>query len=181
MHLLGTTNNVVRRLEQQNGELSGGARYTTAYNKHGTWTIFILVKGFSSQRDCLQFERRMKRTKGVQTTNSYERRLSILAIVTRTWMYELQVKTNFATELDAMRFAAEVVPWQPPDDGASAVHPAAPTKPQPSLTLPCPQPLSMTDASVTDESACTPKVLVANKTTGIRVVSYSLFWGAPKG
>jgi putative endonuclease len=168
----GTTNNMVRRLRQHNGEISGGARYTTAHNKHGRWTIYILVKGFSSRRDCLHFERRMKRTNGVQTRNSYERRLSVLANVTRAWMYELQVKTNFATELDAMRFAAEVVPWH---DGANTVH-APLSKPQPSLTIPCPPPAAMADTSITDASA--PAEVVAK---GIRVVSYSLFWGPAKG
>ena len=99
--------------------------------------------------DYLQFERRMKRTKGVQTTNLYEQRRLVLAIVTRTWLYELYVKTNFSTELEALRFAAEVVPCQPP-----------PTKPQLSLTLHRPQPVLMTDAcvNITDASARTPKV-----------------------
>ena len=157
----GTTNNMVRRLRQHNGEISGGARYTTAHNKQGRWTVYILVKGFSSRRDCLRFERRMKRTNGVQTRNSYERRLSVLANVTRAWMYELQVKTNFATELDAMRFAAEVVPWH---DGANTVH-APLSKPQPSLTIPCPPPAAMADTSITDASA--PAEVVANKRKGI--------------
>ena len=150
----GTTNDMVRRLKQHNGERSGGARYTTAYNKHGRWTILILVKGFASRRDCLQFERRMKRTNGVRTPNSYKRRLSVLAVVTRAWMYELRVRTDFADEMDALGFAAEVVSWQSADHGA-----------QPSLPL----------------ASAAPTPLVANKTTGIRIVSYSLFWGAAKG
>ena len=155
----GTTNDMVRRLKQHNGERSGGARYTTAYNKHGRWTILILVKGFASRRDCLQFERRMKRTNGVRTPNSYKRRLSVLAVVTRAWMYELRVRTDFADEMDALGFAAEVVSCQSADHGA-----------QPSLPLTSAAPTPL-------HSSAAP----THNTTGIRIVSYSLFWGAAKG
>lgn len=56
----GMTNNIKRRLRQHNGEISGGARYTTS---HGPgWVIHFVVRGFIDRRDCLRFEWRMKHT-----------------------------------------------------------------------------------------------------------------------
>lgn len=59
----GMSNNVVRRLRQHNGEIKGGARYTSRIHK-GKWSPLFHVCGFTSQREVMQFERAMKKRKG---------------------------------------------------------------------------------------------------------------------
>lgn len=52
---IGMTNNFPRRLRQHNGELVGGARYTS---RAGTqpWTPVATVHGFTDKIDALRFE-----------------------------------------------------------------------------------------------------------------------------
>jgi predicted GIY-YIG superfamily endonuclease len=50
---VGKTNDFKRRLRQHNGELCGGAKYTKG---KGPWKPFIVVSGFRSNSECLQFE-----------------------------------------------------------------------------------------------------------------------------
>ncbi len=51
----GCTNDPKRRLRQHNGELVGGAKYTTAFgNKQ--WEIYALIIGFPDYRNALQCE-----------------------------------------------------------------------------------------------------------------------------
>lgn len=59
---VGVTNDMKRRLRQHNGEIKGGARYTTL-NKHrgtlGRWTLAFLVTGFTKRSDALKLEWRL--------------------------------------------------------------------------------------------------------------------------
>jgi predicted GIY-YIG superfamily endonuclease len=59
---VGVTNDMKRRLRQHNGELKGGARYTTL-NKHrgtlGRWVLAFLVTGFKKRSDALKLEWRL--------------------------------------------------------------------------------------------------------------------------
>ena len=41
---IGITNNTDRRLRQHNGELVGGAKYTTAKRGEGTWSFYGWIK-----------------------------------------------------------------------------------------------------------------------------------------
>lgn len=50
---VGKTNDLFRRLRQHNGELKGGAKYTSG---KGPWEPFVVVKGFKYEHECLQFE-----------------------------------------------------------------------------------------------------------------------------
>lgn len=61
----GQTNNFTRRLRQHNGELKGGARYTSqkGTSHKGKWTPIFRVIGFESLRSVLQFEYAMKKRK----------------------------------------------------------------------------------------------------------------------
>lgn len=49
---LGVTNNLTRRLRQHNGEIKGGAKYTTAFKGDGTWEVEYLVEGLTKQQAC---------------------------------------------------------------------------------------------------------------------------------
>ncbi|KAA8491794.1 Structure-specific endonuclease subunit slx1 [Porphyridium purpureum] len=50
---IGFTNDVVRRLKQHNGLISGGAKKTTA---HRPWRLICIIVGFSHKQAGLQFE-----------------------------------------------------------------------------------------------------------------------------
>jgi predicted GIY-YIG superfamily endonuclease len=54
---VGVTNNFPRRLRQHNGELKGGAKYTT--NNSSAWRPFLLIKGFPGRQTALQHEYRL--------------------------------------------------------------------------------------------------------------------------
>lgn len=56
---VGATVDFARRLRQHNGELVGGAKYTTAAG--AGWTPVFVVRGFPDQTAALQFEWALKR------------------------------------------------------------------------------------------------------------------------
>lgn len=59
----GQTNNFTRRLRQHNGEIKGGARYTSRATTDGKWSPLFKVCGFQTLRAVLQFEIAMKKRK----------------------------------------------------------------------------------------------------------------------
>jgi len=60
----GQTNNFKRRIRQHNGELAGGARYTSkGKGIPGKWRPLFKVCGFQQIRSVLQFEIAMKKRK----------------------------------------------------------------------------------------------------------------------
>lgn len=89
----GVTNNLKRRLRQHNGEISGGARYTTT---HGPgWSVYFVVRGFVSHRDCLRFEWKMKHTRvnGMSSLSPCARRDCVLqrVLASKPLPYNLEV------------------------------------------------------------------------------------------
>ena len=50
----GVSPDPARRLRQHNGEISGGAKYTTAFGNG--WKHFCFVRGFHTKQQALQFE-----------------------------------------------------------------------------------------------------------------------------
>tara|TARA_B100001093_G_C26222181_1_gene756629 strand:- start:78 stop:482 length:405 start_codon:yes stop_codon:yes gene_type:complete len=50
----GVSPDPIRRLRQHNGEIKGGAKYTTS--KGAGWKHVCLVKGFQDKIQCMQFE-----------------------------------------------------------------------------------------------------------------------------
>lgn len=61
---VGATNNFPRRIRQHNGELAGGAKYTTSAAKSSRsetpWKPLFVVHGFPSSQAALQFEWALK-------------------------------------------------------------------------------------------------------------------------
>lgn len=55
---MGVSPDPVRRLRQHNGEIVGGAKYTTSKSANGVggWRHVCLVRGFREPREALQFE-----------------------------------------------------------------------------------------------------------------------------
>lgn len=57
---VGCTNNMKRRIRQHNGEIKGGARYTTKFRP---WVVKFMVFGFGSSRSmACKFETHWKRS-----------------------------------------------------------------------------------------------------------------------
>lgn len=80
---VGATINVARRLRQHNGELVGGAKYTTrAVQKGETWNLVCYVSGFEDWRAVLQFEWKWKDlTRRLPPTNVLQKRLEALNLL----------------------------------------------------------------------------------------------------
>ena len=57
---VGMTNDIFKRLRQHNGEISGGARYTS---RRKGWYPVLIIDGFSDMRSAMQCEWRLKRGK----------------------------------------------------------------------------------------------------------------------
>ena len=58
---IGMTNNLKKRLRQHNGEIKGGARFTSRYLKKGfTWEFCAIISGLPDKINCLQCEWRLK-------------------------------------------------------------------------------------------------------------------------
>jgi len=53
----GSTNNLIRRLRQHNGEIVGGAKATKG---KGPWEFYVLLEGFQTHQEALSCEWRIK-------------------------------------------------------------------------------------------------------------------------
>ena len=58
---IGYTNDFKKRIRQHNGELSGGAKYTTAHKGTTGWEPVALITGIEDKSTCLSLEWRMKK------------------------------------------------------------------------------------------------------------------------
>jgi predicted GIY-YIG superfamily endonuclease len=56
---VGITNNPIRRLRQHNGELVGGAKYTTSNKGIGQWLFYGFIKNLE-KRQSLSIEKKIK-------------------------------------------------------------------------------------------------------------------------
>lgn len=64
----GSTNNLVRRLRQHNGEISGGAKATSG---KGPWEYMVVLEGFESHNEALCCEWRIKHPTGKKRPKKY--------------------------------------------------------------------------------------------------------------
>ena len=60
----GSTNNLIRRLRQHNGEIVGGAKATKG---KGPWTYIAIWEGFQSHKEALSCEWRIKHPTNTRT------------------------------------------------------------------------------------------------------------------
>ena len=58
---VGMTNDIFKRLRQHNGEISGGAKYTS---KKKGWYPVLIIDGFQDMKSAMQCEWRLKRARG---------------------------------------------------------------------------------------------------------------------
>ena len=61
---IGYTNNFERRLRQHNGELKGGAKYTTRNKGCNLWEPICIIDGFEDKCEVMRCEWKLKRARG---------------------------------------------------------------------------------------------------------------------
>ena len=59
---IGMTNDFLKRWQQHNNVLKGGAKYTT--NKNSYWEPICIVDGFKTKSEAMQCEWKLKRVRG---------------------------------------------------------------------------------------------------------------------
>ena len=74
---VGITNNSVRRLRQHNGELVGGAKYTTMNKGLGDWSFYGFVRNLE-KRPALSLEKRIKIKSRKQKGTPIEKRIKAI-------------------------------------------------------------------------------------------------------
>jgi predicted GIY-YIG superfamily endonuclease/uncharacterized protein YoxC len=75
---IGMTNNMTRRLRQHNGEIVGGARYTTLKRGEGSWYYYGYVMNLSKSM-ALSIEKKIqKRTRKTKGSSPLDRRLNCI-------------------------------------------------------------------------------------------------------
>jgi predicted GIY-YIG superfamily endonuclease len=75
---IGMTNNMARRLRQHNGEIVGGARYTTLKRGEGSWYYYGYVMNLSKSM-ALSIEKKIqKRTRRTKGSSPLDRRLNCI-------------------------------------------------------------------------------------------------------
>ena len=76
---VGITNNLTRRINQHNGELVGGAKYTKIKKEDGQWIVFGTIKGLE-KRQALSLEKKIQiRSRKTKGSTPLERRLNCIA------------------------------------------------------------------------------------------------------
>jgi len=75
---VGATNNVIKRLRAHNGEISGGAKYTSRVGKG--WEHVCIIEGFPTKIECLQFEWALKHV-GPKNKGGIQSRIKKLEIL----------------------------------------------------------------------------------------------------
>lgn len=95
---VGVTNNLERRLRQHNGEIKGGARYTSS---GGPWTLAMLVGPFGTYQHALHFEWHWKHMAPKKLTGIKGRQVKLVALVTHKvpWPLKLFSQDNFCLPL----------------------------------------------------------------------------------
>jgi len=69
---IGATNNFTKRLRQHNGEIGGGAKYTTG---NRPWKCVFVISGLPDKISALCLEWRLKRNKKMKSIGGLEKRI----------------------------------------------------------------------------------------------------------
>ena len=91
---VGVTNNLERRLRQHNGELKGGAKYTST---GGPWSIAMLVGPFGTYQHALHFEWHWKHMAPKKLKGLHGRQVKLVALLTQKipWPLSIYCATPF--------------------------------------------------------------------------------------
>lgn len=77
---VGITNNPKRRLRQHNGELVGGAKYTTSNKGNGEWLFYGFIKNLE-KRQSLSIEKKIKIKSRKMKGSPIEKRINAIDII----------------------------------------------------------------------------------------------------
>lgn len=94
---VGITNNPIRRIRQHNGELVGGAKYTTSNKGLGKWTFYGFIKNLE-KIPALSIEKRIKIQSKKCSGTPLEKRLKAISYVLGN--YNTVNSTNLTFELN---------------------------------------------------------------------------------
>jgi len=61
---VGMTNDFFNRWRQHNGEIKGGAKYTSLYLSGSGWYPIVIIDGFQTMKEAMQCEWKVKRKRG---------------------------------------------------------------------------------------------------------------------
>ena len=61
---IGYTNDFLRRWQQHNGYLAGGAKYTTNNINNNIWEPICIIDGFTCKKEAMRCEWKLKRKRG---------------------------------------------------------------------------------------------------------------------
>ena len=93
---VGITNNIKRRLRQHNGEIKGGAKYTSLYNNDSLWQYGCYINGFKSKQDALRFEWALKHIKPKNKTGIVNRINKLIILLNKPqWTKNSPLSLNY--------------------------------------------------------------------------------------
>ena len=93
---VGITNNIKRSLRQHNGEIKGGAKYTSLYNNDSLWQYGCYIDGFKSKQDALRFEWALKHIKPKNKTGIVNRINKLIILLNKPqWTKNSPLSLNY--------------------------------------------------------------------------------------
>lgn len=95
---VGVTHNMTRRLRQHNGDIRGGARYTTNIKTQTgrPWTLAFIVTGMPDRGDALRLEWRLHRRLSA-VSNANRNPFGATAIARRAWQLQKALQMERVT------------------------------------------------------------------------------------
>ncbi len=93
---VGITNNTTRRIRQHNGELVGGAKYTTGNKGNGQWQFYGFIKNLD-KRLALSLEKKIKLKSRKMSGTPIEKRKKAINILLNE--YNLINQTNLTFDI----------------------------------------------------------------------------------
>ncbi len=109
---VGSTNNLVRRLRQHNGEIVGGAKAT---KKATDWKYLAYITGFKDHKNCLSCEWRLKHPVGTKSYGVSGRIKALNSILTldkwsskctvdnKDCEYTVHIKEDYIDKIDELQ------------------------------------------------------------------------------
>ena len=93
---VGMSNDLKNRIRRHNGEIKGGAHYTTVNKKDGYWIIHGTIQGLTKSLS-LSFEKKIKIRSAKMKGPAIERRLKAIDAILSE--YNQEHNTNYSFEL----------------------------------------------------------------------------------
>lgn len=90
---VGITNNTTRRIRQHNGELVGGAKYTTNNKSDGSWVFYGFIKDLD-KHTALSLEKKIKiKSKKMRGTPIERRIKAINSVLEGSELYQFTLNS----------------------------------------------------------------------------------------